>query len=64
MVCGASSKGPADHLREVLAGLGAEILVDGVAVLARAPAVLPPRLPTGAWSPGFPETPTRHWSPR
>lgn len=30
-ICGASSKGPADHLRHVLAGLGAEVLVDGVA---------------------------------
>ncbi|CAL9567653.1 hypothetical protein SUDANB121_04794 [Nocardiopsis dassonvillei] len=31
VVCGSSSKGPADHLRAVLAGLGAEVLVDGVA---------------------------------
>lgn len=31
VVCGSSSKGPADHLRAVLAGLDAEVLVDGVA---------------------------------
>ncbi|MEU0492677.1 molybdopterin molybdotransferase MoeA [Nocardiopsis sp. NPDC006139] len=31
VVCGSSSKGPADHLRSVLAELGAEVLVDGVA---------------------------------
>ncbi|GAB3705301.1 molybdopterin molybdotransferase MoeA [Nocardiopsis oceani] len=31
VVCGSSSKGPADHLREVLAELGAETVVDGVA---------------------------------
>jgi molybdopterin molybdotransferase len=30
-VCGASSRGPADHLRPVLRQLGADILVDGVA---------------------------------
>lgn len=30
-ICGASSKGPADHLRDVLAEVDAEILVDGVA---------------------------------
>lgn len=31
VICGASAKGPADHLRHVLADVGAEILVDGVA---------------------------------
>ncbi|MFB9799767.1 molybdopterin molybdotransferase MoeA, partial [Streptomonospora salina] len=31
VVCGASSKGPADHLRAALAGVGAEVVVDGVA---------------------------------
>ncbi|MFL1379118.1 molybdopterin molybdotransferase MoeA [Nocardiopsis protaetiae] len=31
VVCGSSSKGPADHLRAVLADLDAEVLVDGVA---------------------------------
>ncbi|WP_306367361.1 molybdopterin molybdotransferase MoeA [Nocardiopsis sp. CC223A] len=30
VVCGSSSKGPADHLRSVLADLDAEVLVDGV----------------------------------
>jgi molybdopterin molybdotransferase len=40
VVCGASSKGPADHLRDVLAGLGAEVLVDGVAVRPGHPQVL------------------------
>lgn len=30
VVCGASSVGPADHLRGALADLGAEVLVDGV----------------------------------
>lgn len=29
-VCGSSSKGPADHVREVLAGQGADMVVDGV----------------------------------
>ncbi|MEU3017609.1 molybdopterin molybdotransferase MoeA [Nocardiopsis sp. NPDC007018] len=31
VVCGSSSKGPADHLREVLRGMRAEVVVDGVA---------------------------------
>lgn len=31
VVCGSSSKGPADHLRGVLRDLGAEVVVDGVA---------------------------------
>ena len=31
VVCGSSSKGPADHLRAVLARLGADVVVDGVA---------------------------------
>lgn len=31
VVCGSSSKGPADHLRAVLNGLGANVVVDGVA---------------------------------
>ncbi|MBR8742588.1 molybdopterin molybdotransferase MoeA [Nocardiopsis sp. MG754419] len=30
LVCGSSSKGPADHLRAVLAELGADVVVDGV----------------------------------
>ncbi|NUT40237.1 MAG: molybdopterin molybdotransferase MoeA, partial [Thermoactinospora sp.] len=44
VVCGASSKGPADHLRAVLADLGAEVLVDGVAVRPGHPQLLA-RLP-------------------
>ncbi|MFD0777032.1 molybdopterin-binding protein, partial [Streptomonospora algeriensis] len=31
VVCGASSKGPADHLRAALAEVGATVVVDGVA---------------------------------
>jgi molybdopterin molybdotransferase len=56
VVCGASSKGPADHLREVLAGLGAEILVDGVAVRPGHPQLLA-RLPDGRLVVGLPGNP-------
>ncbi|MDP9845602.1 molybdopterin molybdotransferase MoeA [Streptosporangium lutulentum] len=56
VVCGASSKGPADHLREVLAGLGAEILVDGVAVRPGHPQLLA-RLPGGRLVAGLPGNP-------
>ncbi|AWS41555.1 molybdopterin molybdenumtransferase MoeA [Streptosporangium sp. 'caverna'] len=56
VVCGASSKGPADHLREVLAGLGAEILVDGVAVRPGHPQLLA-RLPDGRLAVGLPGNP-------
>ncbi|MGS2641763.1 molybdopterin molybdotransferase MoeA [Streptosporangium sp. G12] len=56
VVCGASSKGPADHLRAVLAGLGAEILVDGVAVRPGHPQLLA-RLPGGRLVAGLPGNP-------
>ncbi|MFB9678035.1 molybdopterin-binding protein [Streptosporangium vulgare] len=56
VVCGASSKGPADHLRAVLAGLGAEILVDGVAVRPGHPQLLA-RLPCGRLVAGLPGNP-------
>jgi molybdopterin molybdotransferase len=55
-VCGASSKGPADHLRAVLGGLGAEVLVDGVAVRPGHPQLLA-RLPGGALVAGLPGNP-------
>ncbi|WP_017594286.1 molybdopterin molybdotransferase MoeA [Nocardiopsis potens] len=48
-VCGASSKGPADHLRPALAALGAEVVVDGVACRPGHPQLLahlgPPSAP-------------------
>ncbi|WP_407654810.1 molybdopterin molybdotransferase MoeA [Actinomadura luzonensis] len=56
VVCGASSKGPADHLRAVLAGLGAEVLVDGVAVRPGHPQALF-RLPGGPLVAGLPGNP-------
>lgn len=56
VVCGASSRGPADHLRGVLAGLGAEVLVDGVAVRPGHPQVLA-RLPGGTLVVGLPGNP-------
>ncbi|MER5649553.1 molybdopterin-binding protein [Streptosporangium sp. NPDC002524] len=56
VVCGASSKGPADHLRAVLSGLGAEILVDGVAVRPGHPQLLA-RLPGGRLVAGLPGNP-------
>ncbi|TDE57959.1 molybdopterin molybdenumtransferase MoeA [Nonomuraea mesophila] len=56
VVCGASSKGPADHLRGVLAGLGAELLVDGVAVRPGHPQMLA-RLPGGGLVVGLPGNP-------
>lgn len=45
---GSTARGPVDHLHEVLAGLGAELLVDGVAVRPGHPqllALLPDRRP-------------------
>lgn len=45
-VCGASSRGPADHLRPVLRELGADVLVDGVACRPGHPQLLA-RLPGG-----------------
>ncbi|MGW4468733.1 molybdopterin molybdotransferase MoeA [Nonomuraea sp. NPDC004354] len=56
VVCGASSKGPADHLRGVLAELGAEVLVDGVAVRPGHPQLLA-RLPGGRLVVGLPGNP-------
>src|SRR5690606_5274925 len=48
-VCGASSKGPADHLRAALEALGAEVVVDGVACRPGHPQLLahlgPPSAP-------------------
>ncbi|WP_394328519.1 molybdopterin molybdotransferase MoeA [Nocardiopsis flavescens] len=46
VVCGSSSKGPADHLRAVLADLGAEVLVDGVACRPGHPQLLARRAGT------------------
>lgn len=54
VVCGASSKGPADHLRAVLRG--AEILVDGVAVRPGHPQILA-GLESGAMLVGLPGNP-------
>lgn len=46
VVCGASSAGPADHLRAALRSLGARVLVDGVACRPGHPQVL------AAWGDG------------
>ncbi|GAA3532031.1 molybdopterin-binding protein [Nonomuraea rosea] len=56
VVCGASSKGPADHLRKVLGDLGADVLVDGVAVRPGHPQLLA-RLPAGRLLVGLPGNP-------
>ncbi|MCF6468969.1 molybdopterin molybdotransferase MoeA [Nonomuraea sp. MG754425] len=56
VVCGASSKGPADHLRAVLDDLGAEVIVDGVAVRPGHPQLLA-RLPGGRLVAGLPGNP-------
>ncbi|GAA1704780.1 molybdopterin molybdotransferase MoeA [Nonomuraea bangladeshensis] len=56
VVCGASSKGPADHLRGVLNALGADVLVDGVAVRPGHPQALA-RLPHGPLVAGLPGNP-------
>lgn len=56
VVCGASSKGPADHLRAVLDKLGAEVLIDGVAVRPGHPQLLA-RLPEGPLVVGLPGNP-------
>jgi len=55
-VCGSSSAGPADHLRGVLAGLGARVVVDGVACRPGHPQVLAV-LPSGAVVAGLPGNP-------
>ncbi len=56
VVCGASSAGPADHLRAVLRDANAEILVDGVACRPGHPQVLA-RLPGGRLVVGLPGNP-------
>ncbi|MGI5282648.1 molybdopterin molybdotransferase MoeA [Nonomuraea polychroma] len=56
VVCGASSKGPADHLRAVLGDLDADVLVDGVAVRPGHPQLFA-RLPDGALVVGLPGNP-------
>lgn len=53
---GASSAGPADHLRGVLADLGAQVLVDGVACRPGHPQLLA-RLPDGRLVVGLPGNP-------
>ncbi|HEX8868684.1 MAG TPA: molybdopterin molybdotransferase MoeA [Lentzea sp.] len=56
VTCGATSVGPADHLREVLAGLDAEILVSGVACRPGHPMLLA-ALPDGRCVVGLPGNP-------
>ncbi|MFC4113026.1 molybdopterin molybdotransferase MoeA [Nonomuraea zeae] len=56
VVCGASAKGPADHLRKVLGDLGADVLIDGVAVRPGHPQLLA-RLPGGRLLVGLPGNP-------
>lgn len=56
VVCGGSSRGPADHLRKVLEELGAEVLVDGVAVRPGHPQLLA-ELPDGRLVVGLPGNP-------
>ena len=56
VTCGATSVGPADHLRRVLADLGAEILVSGVACRPGHPMLLAV-LPDGRYVVGLPGNP-------
>jgi len=56
LVTGATSVGPADHLRPVLAALGAELLVDGVACRPGHPQLLA-RLQDGRLVVGLPGNP-------
>lgn len=53
---GASSVGPADHLRQVVADLGGELVVDGVACRPGHPQLLA-RLPDGRFVVGLPGNP-------
>ncbi|WP_017571179.1 molybdopterin-binding protein, partial [Nocardiopsis halotolerans] len=55
-VCGSSSAGPADHLRSVLTGLGARMVVDGVACRPGHPQILAV-LPSGTVVVGLPGNP-------
>ncbi|GAA0991238.1 molybdopterin-binding protein [Nocardiopsis tropica] len=55
-VCGSSSAGPADHLRPVLARLGARVVVDGVACRPGHPQLLAV-LPSGTVVVGLPGNP-------
>ncbi|MGI5122224.1 molybdopterin molybdotransferase MoeA [Marinactinospora thermotolerans] len=55
-VCGASSAGPADHLRAVLGGFGAGFVVDGVACRPGHPQLLA-ALPEGPLVVGLPGNP-------
>ncbi|MFL1426803.1 MULTISPECIES: molybdopterin-binding protein [unclassified Nocardiopsis] len=55
-VCGSSSRGPADHLRAALAGLGARFVVDGVACRPGHPQLLAV-LPSGTVVVGLPGNP-------
>jgi molybdopterin molybdotransferase len=56
VVCGATSRGPADHLRPALRELGAELLVDSVACRPGHPQLLA-RLEGGAHVVGLPGNP-------
>ncbi|SEG74541.1 molybdopterin molybdotransferase [Actinacidiphila yanglinensis] len=56
VVCGASSRGPADHLRPALRELGAEFTVDAVACRPGHPQLLA-RLPGGPFVVGLPGNP-------
>jgi molybdopterin molybdotransferase len=55
-VCGSSSSGPADHLRRVLTGSGADLLVGGVACRPGHPQLLA-RTSDGRWVVGLPGNP-------
>jgi molybdopterin molybdotransferase len=55
-VCGASSRGPADHLRPALGELGAQLLVDSVACRPGHPQLLA-QLPGGTYVVGLPGNP-------
>lgn len=56
ITCGATSVGPADHLRRVLTALGAEILISGVACRPGHPMLLAV-LPDGRFVVGLPGNP-------
>ncbi|MGH3366477.1 MAG: molybdopterin molybdotransferase MoeA [Nocardioidaceae bacterium] len=56
VVCGASSVGPADHLRRSLGRLDAELVVGGVRCRPGHPQLLA-RLPDGRWVVGLPGNP-------